>query len=165
MKTEQELAALTQFFKLCAQNEELCAELYHYYSDLFLDDLDVAKLWKKTAMEEENHQKQFEMALRLVAECDFKLGNSVERALNVNRRFTQLLQYVRSNPPDLITALQKAIEMEESIADLHMNSAVKFTDKDIHQLFKAMYDADQGHVESLRLYLTIAELSSTEMSE
>ncbi len=165
MKTEQELTALTGFFRLCAQNEGLCAELYHYYSDLFLDDLDVAKLWKKTAMEEENHQKQFELALRLVAECDFELGYDVERALNVNRKFIQLLQYVRKNPPDLKTALHKAIEMEEAIADLHMDSAVRFKDKDTHDLFKAMYDADQGHVESLKLYLTIAELSNTEMTQ
>ncbi len=165
MKSEQELAALTQFFSLCAQNEELCAELYHYYSDLFLDDLDVAKLWKKTAMEEENHQKQFELALRLVAECDFELGYDVERALNVNRKFIQLLQHVRNNPPDLKTALHKAIEMEEAIAGLHMDSAVRFHDKDTHDLFKAMYDADQGHLESLKLYLTIAELANTEMTQ
>jgi rubrerythrin len=165
MKSEQELEALTQFFRICAQNEQLCAELYHFYSDLFLDDLDVSRLWKKTAMEEENHQKQFELALRLVAECDFEPGYDVERALNVNRKFILLLQHVRNNPPDLKTALHKAIEMEDAIADLHMDSAVKFKDKDTQDLFKAMFNADHGHMESLKLYLTITELANTEMSQ
>lgn len=165
MKTEQDLAVLTQFFGLCAQNEQLCAELYHYYSDLFLHDPEVSQLWKKTALEEENHQKQFELALRLVEECDFELCNDVERALSVNQKFKQLLLYVRNNPPDIRTALNRAIEMEEAICDLHMGSAVRFKDKNTHDLFKAMYDADQEHVESLRLYLTIKDLVNTEMTQ
>lgn len=164
METEQDMDSLIRFLGICAQNEQLCAELYHYYSDLFHADPDVSRLWKKTALEEENHQKQFELALRLVAECDLDLNNDLERAVSVNRKFTRLLQHVRTNPPDILSALRKAIEMEEAIADLHMGSAVRFRDQGFYDLFKAMFNADQGHIESLKTQLAIAELPATEMT-
>src|SRR5450631_3361737 len=114
MKSEREQAALSLFLDLCAQNERLCADLYHYYSDLFLDSADISSLWKKTALEEENHQKQFELAFRLRDDCEFELTKDLERALSIHHKLTSLLDHVHHNPPDIVSALQKAVEMEEA---------------------------------------------------
>jgi hypothetical protein len=46
--------------------ETLCADLYHFYSEVFEDIPEASRLWKKTALEEENHKRQFELALRLI---------------------------------------------------------------------------------------------------
>lgn len=153
MKTEHDQAALTLFLDLCAQNERLCAELYHYYSDLFAEEAEISRLWKKTALEEENHQRQFELAMRLKNECDFELTRDIERALNVYHKFTRLLEHVRQTPPDVVTALEKAIGMEEALADLHMGSAVQLKDGQTGRMFQAMRESDQGHVESLKQML------------
>jgi rubrerythrin len=163
MTTEHEQAALALFLDLCAKNERLCAELYHYYSDLFSDNAEISHLWKKTAVEEENHQKQFELALRLSKECDFELTQDVARAQQVHHAFIRLLDHVRQEPPDVITALQKSIEMEEALTDLHMGSAVRFKDTHVHELFRAMHAADQGHVELLKQFLAVMKLPQAEM--
>jgi len=163
MNSEQAQASLVLYLDLCAKNERMCAELYHYYSDLFRERDDISQLWKKTALEEENHQKQFELALRLSTSCDLELTSSVERALSVHQTFLRLLDHVRMQPPDLLTALKKAIEMEEAIADIHLESSVVFKDSHVYELFRAMCDADQGHVESLKMYLAVVELPLSDM--
>jgi rubrerythrin len=164
MNTDHDQAATAYFLDQCIQIESLCAELYHYYSDLFRDNEEVSRLWKKTALEEENHQKQFELAYRLREECEFEVKGNIERVKHIHQKFIRLLEHVRQNPPDIVTALQKAIEMEESIADLHMESAVRSRDAHIHDMFQAMRKFDQGHMEALNVMLAVMKLPQTEMA-
>lgn len=152
------------FFDVCAKIEGLCATLYHYYSDLYKDDDDVSQLWKKTALEEENHQKQFELANRLRNDVGFDLDADLERIYRIHQKLVNLLEHVRRNPPDIVTALTRAIEMEESLSDLHLDSSVHFHDESIHKMFQALRDFDQDHVKSLRHCLLIQMLPKTEMT-
>jgi len=151
------------YFDLCAKIEGLCATLYHYYSDIFKDLDHVSQLWKKTALEEENHQKQFELANRLREDVDFDLSANIDRTYQIHQKLSNLLDHVRKNPPDVVTALTKAIEMEEGLADLHLDSSVTFKDETIKNLFLALRDFDQDHVKSLQQGLAIMTLSQTEM--
>jgi len=155
---------ITLFFDECARIEELCATLYHYYSELFKDNDEVSRLWKKTALEEENHQKQFELAHRLQDDIGFELTADIERPQRVYQKLNHLLEYVRQNPPDLVTALTKAIEMEENLVDLHVDSSVRFHDESIKQMFLAMRAFDQDHIKSLRLCLVAMMLPQAEMA-
>lgn len=159
-----ESQSMLDFFMFSASNEKLCAELYHYYSELFSDDPEASRLWKKTALEEENHQRQFEMAQRLSGSLDIKIKKDVNWVCSVNQKLVALLEFVKKQPPDLLTALKKAIEMEEALADLHMKSAVSFEDKSTADLFLFMHKSDNGHIESLKRYLAILELPKTEMA-
>ncbi|MDA8414225.1 MAG: hypothetical protein M0023_10625 [Desulfobacteraceae bacterium] len=152
------------FFDVCAKIEGLCATLYHYYSDLYKDDDDVSQLWKKTALEEENHQKQFELANRLRDDVGFDLKADLERTSRIHQKLVNLLDHVRQNPPDVVTALTKAIEMEESLSDLHLDSSVSFRDELISKMFQALREFDQDHVKSLRNCLSILMLPKTEMT-
>jgi hypothetical protein len=151
------------FFDLCAKIEGLCAKLYHYYSDIYIDNDDVSRLWKKTALEEENHQKQFELAFRLRNDIEFDLNADIERIYRIHQKLGSLLEHVRLNPPDLVTALTKAIEMEESLADLHVDISVGFHDENIRKMFQAMRDFDQDHIKSLRHCLVVIMLPESEM--
>jgi rubrerythrin len=67
------------------------------------------------------------------------------------------------NPPDLITALTKSIEMEKRLADLHVESALHFKDDSIQKMFQALQQADQEHVKSLQHLLSIVSLPHAEM--
>jgi rubrerythrin len=151
------------FFDVCAKIEGLCATLYHYYSDIHKDNVDVSRLWKKTAMEEENHQKQFELAYRLREDIEFDLNADIDRFYRIHQILSNLLAHVRQNPPDIVTALTKAIEMEERIADLHLESSVRFHDESISKMFQALQAFDQDHVKSLRHCLAAVTLSKSEM--
>jgi len=151
------------FFDVCAKNEGLCAALYHYYSDLYKDNDDVSRLWKKTALEEENHQKQFELANRLRDDVGFDLNADLERMYRIHQKLVNLLDHVRQNPPDIVTALTKAIEMEESLSELHLDSSVRFHDESTSRMFQALQEHDQDHIKSLRHCLAVMMLPKAEM--
>ena len=153
-----------RFFDVCAKIEGLCAELYHFYSDVHQDNADISNLWKKTALEEENHQKQFELAFKLRDDVAIELHADLERTIRIHGKLGSLLQHVRQTPPDIVTALNKAIEMEEALADLHLDSSVRFQDESIRKMFQALREFDQDHVKALRYGLAIMTLSRTEMT-
>ena len=152
------------FLEVCMGIEALCADLYHYYSTIYEDIPEASTLWKKTALEEENHQRQFEMVLRLVDETEFEvLNDSLNRAHAIQFKLLKLMDNIKSAKPDLLTAVSKAIEMEEKLADLHIQSSLKFSEESMQNLFKALSEADRGHVADLQRYRSILYLPQSEM--
>ncbi|HIJ88757.1 MAG TPA: hypothetical protein HPP97_13960 [Desulfuromonadales bacterium] len=151
------------FLNVCSKIEGLSAELYHYYSELFHDDEESSKLWKKTALEEENHQKLFDLAIRLRHECEIEIVTDYNKACRVHEKLTALLSHVRVTPPDIFLAITKAIEMESALADLHIDSSIKFSDIQIKNMFKSLQGHDQEHVDALRHHHSILFLPRTEM--
>jgi hypothetical protein len=120
-------------------------------------------MWKKTALEEEGHQKQFDLANKILKDVDFELSGDLERARRMYQKLHALLEYVRNSPPDPSVALSRAIEMEESLGDLHLDSAVRFKDDSINQMFRALRSFDQEHVTAMQRCLTILQLSESNM--
>jgi rubrerythrin len=151
------------FFDVCAKIEGLCAQLYHYYSDIYRDNDEVSRLWKKTALEEENHQKQFELVNRLRDDLGFDINADIDRTYRIHHKLNSLLAHVHQNPPDIVTALNKAIEMEESLSDIHLDSSVRFHDESTKKMFQALREYDLDHVKSLRHCLSIMMLPQAEM--
>ena len=156
---------LLLFFDVCSKIEKLCAELYHYYSELFIENEEGSRLWKKTALDEENHQKMFELANRLRKDCEFELIADIERAYRVYNRLSAFVSHVREFPPDIVQALTNAIEMEEAIDDLHVESSVKFKEQQTMIMFKALRGDDREHIKALRNFLAVLTLPLTEMTE
>jgi rubrerythrin len=142
-------------FDICSEIEGLFAELYYFYSDHFKDDQVLAALWKKTAEDEENHQKQFNLARRLVDEINCKALVEIDAAEEVKKKLQRLLQHLRNNPPDIVTALTKAIEMEEKLMTLHASTVVDFESADVRKLFIAMQCFDKEHILALRKQLSL----------
>ncbi len=152
------------FLEVCMRIEGLCADLYHHYSEVYEDVPDASKLWKKTALEEENHKLQFELALRLMDENEFEFSNdSLKRAYSIQRKLLQLMEHVKNNKPELLTAVTKAVEMEDKLADLHVNTALKFKEESLQKLFSALGEDDRSHVSALQRLQTILELPHCEM--
>jgi rubrerythrin len=151
------------FLNVCSKIEGLSAELYHYYSELFQEDKESSELWKKTALEEENHQKLFELAIRLRNECEIEIVSDYNKACRVYEKLTALLSHVQETPPDIFLAITKAIEMEVALADLHIDSSTKFTDIQIKNMFKSLQGHDQEHIDALRHHYSILFLPRTEM--
>ncbi len=159
-----DMMARMTFLELCIGIESMCADIYHYYSSIHAENPEISKLWKKTALEEENHQRQFGLALRLMNETGFEImSESLRRAYYIHGKLTSLRDHVRKNPPDPLTAISKAVEMEEQLSDMHAHTAIKFKEESIRQLFQSLSDADSNHVSELQRYRAILSLPQTEM--
>jgi rubrerythrin len=152
------------FLDVCMGIEGLCAELYHYYSKIYEDIPEASGLWKKTALEEENHQRQFELVLRLWKETEFEvLDGSLKQAYSIQHKLLKFINNIKSTRPELLTAVTKAVEMEENLADLHAYTSLKFREESMQKLFKALSEADRDHVTDLQRYRTILSLPQSEM--
>lgn len=165
MSDMTEMMTKQMFLEVCIEIEGLCADLYHYYSDLFIGNSYVSGVWKKTALEEENHQKQFCLAFRLVNRTTFEvLKDSLRQAYSVHHYLMKLIEHVKINKPDLLTAIENAVNMEEKIACLHVNSSLNFKEAEVQNLFRVLSEADQGHIEELKRCWMIMNLSRHEMN-
>jgi rubrerythrin len=154
------------FLEVCMGIEKLCADVYHFYSEIFEDIPEASRLWKKTALEEENHQMQFGLALRMLSETEFEVPKeSLKRAYSVQDKLLDLINHVKVTRPDLLTAVSKAVEMEEKLADLHAYTSLHFKDESMQKLFKSLSKADHGHIADLQRYRTILYLPQSEMEE
>ena len=152
------------FLDVCMDIEGLCADLYHYYSKIYEDVPEASRLWKKTALEEESHRKQFELASLLLKEAEYEVGyDSLRRAYLVQYKLVKLTEIIKDSKPDLLTAVSKALEMEEKLADLHVYTALNFKEESMQKLFKAMSDSDCDHIAALQRYQTILYLPQCEM--
>lgn len=142
------------FSRICLKIEGLCARLYHYYSEIHSDDPAASRIWKQTALEEEDNQKQVELAINLINDLDFELTSSdLRQACAIHRKLCMLLDIVRRAPPILRTALNNAIKMEELMAGLHIDTSGRFKDESVQQRFQAVLDSDQEHIHLLREFL------------
>lgn len=164
MSEMTELTTKKNFLEVCMGIEGLSADLYHHYSKIYEDIPEASRLWEKTALEEENHQKQFELASRLVSETEFEVSkDGLKRAYSIQIKLLQLLEHIKNNKPELLTAVSKALEMEEKLADLHAHTSLNFKEESMQNLFKALSEADRGHVADMQRYQTILCLPLTEM--
>lgn len=142
-----------ELFESCALLEEKISQLYYLFAGLYADIPELAALWIKTAEEEENHMRQFELAVRLARSA--ALSHSIDpgvvgQALDM---VTKVTDKVRQSPPSWQGALKLAVDLEEKLARFHMDSAAVYVDDSINNLFKSMMSCDEQHVQSLRNYL------------
>jgi rubrerythrin len=152
------------FLDVCMGIEGLCADLYHHYSKIYEDIPEASRLWKKTALEEENHQKQFELALRLLNDTEFEVPkDNLKRVYSIQHKLQKHLEQIKHNKPELLAAVLKALEMEEKLADLHVHTSLHFRDESMQNLFKALSEADSDHVADMQRYRTTLNPSLCKM--
>lgn len=137
--------------EVCQAVEYSCAELYHYFAELFKDDRDSFLLWLKTAMEEENHARLFALVAKL------RRSNIVE-TIRIDLVDAEVaLLYVRSvidrvkkTPPTLAEALRLAIDLEKKLDGFLVGNVIGFADQAHEKSFMAITNADNRHLESLQ---------------
>ncbi|MRR34877.1 rubrerythrin [bacterium] len=134
----------------CAEIELKSMELYDLYADCFEHDVDVARMWRRVAREEENHANQFRLAVKMK---DGAIGavtvdpGKVEDTLRVVQ---SIIDGVKQSPPTLEDALCSAIQLEEQLSCLHVDCVVTFEDEQYRKFFHAMMTCDNAHVSRLR---------------
>lgn len=142
---------MIRVLEICRDVELSCAKLYRYFAEIFSSHQEMAELWSKTVREEENHARQFVLAIRLCEEQIIETlsidGRTAKNMLNIVK---SLHDEARKNKPSLLDSLRTAIKLEEDLAAFHMTTAVNFAEGNHKKLFSAMMNADKDHVEELR---------------
>lgn len=133
----------------CREIEFLCRDIYTCFAEIFADDQEAVALWRKTAVEEQNHADQITLALKLRKglSCYVEVDSS-----QIDFKITQMqgyLEMVKISPPTLKEALALAIKLERKISSFHLDEMMVFEDESIKKLFSAMMASDRNHVESL----------------
>ena len=139
-----------RFLEGCESFEAKTAELYHHFERLYAYDAGLARLWRKTALEEENHAQQFDLAIRLQGVGMERVRTDVSQAVTNLHRLEEFMEKIMASKPSPREALALAIRLEEQLSVLHMSSIVVFTDLKLKKLFEAMMDHDKDHVSVLR---------------
>ena len=151
MATIENSKDIQQTLELCEQIEQCNAEIYNHFAKLFADSPDMAALWHKTALEEENHAQQFTLALKLQ---NLKVVENVTidriKADAVLSHVKSIYDNVLAGNPSKLQALTAALKLEEKLAEFHANAVAVFVDESYRNLFTAMMKADKGHVETLQ---------------
>ena len=142
----------TTLLKICARMERENADLYHWLSDLFRENRRAALLWKKTALEEENHECQFILAEKLAAGILTVPLLEEDSAVRELEKLQALRREFEAHPPTLVRALEAAIILEEDLAKFHLEKLLLYSDEDDRKMFAAMMDHDSDHAESLRAF-------------
>lgn len=133
---------------LCRNVEIKNGELYDFFGELFRSEVEISRLWFKTAEEERNHAAQLALAAKVPAGITVLVDPW--KANNTLKIVTSILDNVRQHPPLLLDALRSAIKLEEHLSSFHLDCVGSFSDESIKQLFHAMMMADDAHVARLR---------------
>ena len=133
----------------CREIELLCRDIYTHFAEIFVGDRDVVALWRKTAVEEQNHADQITLVLKLRKglSCHVDVDPS-----QIDFKISQMqgyLETVKISPPTLKEAMALAIKLERKISSFHLDEIMVFEDESIKKLFSAMMASDQKHLESL----------------
>ena len=145
--------ALEKCLDACQEIEEIASQIYHYHADQFADNDKIARLWRQTALEEENHALQVVLAKKIaksISGTTLDIGQS-ESTRNLIRT---LFEAIKKSPPCLEEAIRTAILFEETLAQFHMDNAIIFEDKGVAGLFKALMMHDRKHMQELESALT-----------
>lgn len=137
--------------EICRDIELANAHLYDYFTEIFSDYQEVSALWRKTAREEENHARQFMLAIKMwreqIVDTLFIDASTAENTLSYVRSINEVM---RENRPTILEALNSAITLEVNLSKFHMTTVGHFVEESHKKLFSAMMKADKKHIEALR---------------
>ena len=136
---------------VCEAVQLACAELYHYFAELFKADRESFLLWLKAAMEEENHARLFALLGKLSPEgvtesAEARLAAAETTLCHVR----SLHEKVRQSPPAMAEALQIAIELEMKLDSFLTENVMKFADRSCEKSFLSLTSAGGKLRESLQ---------------
>jgi hypothetical protein len=132
---------------VCRDIRLMCAELHHYYADLFVGDRAAMLFWKRTALGEENHAKEFDLIAKLRRQ---KIIHSIHCDLidaEIALIYLQsLIEKTKQIFPSFAEALETSIKLEEKLSRFHLQNIVKFADPSFCNQFTKVIQADQERI-------------------
>ena len=137
------------------------SKIYYLFHSYFADD---ANLWKKLALEEEDHAtlikggiEEFEPKGEFPHEI---LSDSLQDLKETNKKLRSLLKQFKSILPSRELAFNTALEIESSAGELHFQHFMdKETNSKIDELFQFLNRQDKDHAKRIRSYMKDNDIS------
>lgn len=142
----------------CIQIEQTLGQIYRVFMEQQVSHPEYARLWEKTAQEEQNHEQQFIMAKRLACSVKTDATKLSQPSIELVKKLTALKGQLAETPLSPYESLRLAIDLEEKLSAFHMDQMNIFPDESTNRLFKSMMDNDEEHIEALKT--AFARLSS-----
>lgn len=136
----------------CRTIELLNQELYTRFAETYADIPEAVYLWRKTAVEEENHAEQFTLALKMRKCLQMQSTITLDTADKLIARLRNVIERLPSNRLSLIEALEFAIKLEQYLVKFHLSCVASFKDESFQKLFNAMMASDQGHIAAIEAF-------------
>jgi hypothetical protein len=133
--------------EVCQSIKLMCAEIHHYFAEIFKDDRPTLLFWKRTAMEEENNAKEFALIAKLKRQnVIHSLRIDLVDAEIALIYLRTLLERLKKDPPAHDEALRTSIILEDKITPYHLGNILEFADPSFRKLFSAAILADQDRI-------------------
>ena len=129
------------------------ARLYQTLAEAHTGHSAAARLWRKTAREEENHAAQFSLIIDAIPETVVKASIDVRSLESLRSAVEATTEEFHRNLPSIRDALVATLHFEETMDRIHAHKALVFTEPRVQRMFGAMMAADRGHVSELRAAL------------
>ncbi|MBU5614385.1 rubrerythrin [Geomonas azotofigens] len=136
-------AGAGQVLGVCERAEFTCAELYHYFANLFKDEREIFYIWLKSALERENRARLLTLVGKLALD-DVIAGVHLElaEAEEILAKVRASLELAKEEPPEVREALQLAMDLERTLDRITMEKVVQFTES-YQKWFLAIMNRDQ----------------------
>ncbi|MBJ6750893.1 rubrerythrin [Geomonas anaerohicana] len=137
------VAGAGQVLGVCERAEFACAELYHYFANLFKDEREIFYIWLKSALERENRARLLTLVGKLALD-DVIEGVTLElaEAEEILAKVRAMLELAKEEPPEVREALQLGIDLERTLDRITMEKVVQFTES-YQKWFLAIMNRDQ----------------------
>lgn len=133
----------------CRKIELLNQELYTRFAETYHDVPEAVYLWRKTAIEEQNHAEQFTLALKLKKGLQMHSTIPLDTADKLITRLNTIIEGLPAKTLSLLDALEFAIKLEQYLVKFHISCVATFTDASFQKLFNAMMKSDQDHIAAI----------------
>ena len=130
----------------CRKIELLNQELYTRFAETYHTIPEAVYLWRKTAVEEQNHAEQFTLALKLKKGLQMHSTIPLDTADKLIVRLNNIIEGLPSKKLSLLDALEFAIKLEQYLVKFHISCVATFTETSFQNLFNAMMKSDQDHI-------------------
>lgn len=139
------------FLRDCRKIETLVSQVYQHFAAQSDYPERIRQLFRQLASDEEEHARQFDLALQLPAGTIGSVrriaGEKVTRGVDMAQTLLQDLQYHRC---DVEKALKVALRLEEEFVRIHLDNSVLMSDERISAVFTNLARGDEEHLATLR---------------
>jgi rubrerythrin len=134
----------------CIQIERTLGQIYAVFMQQQAACPEYARLWEKTAQEEQNHEQQFIMAKRLACFSRTDTADTPQPSDDLVKKLRAFKERITEVPLSPRESIRLAIELEEKLSAFHMDQMHIFTEESTNRLFNSMMNNDNEHVEAMK---------------
>ncbi len=141
---------LSIFLKRLSDLEQLVADLYDWYAEIFDEDPEANEFFSKMSEQELKHRDLVDFQRRLVLGSGDELKDVPVNPDTISALSLEIEQQMKEGVFELQDAVKFAIKIETNAAETHYKYAIAVTNPQLADLIKSLSLDDRKHHDQLR---------------